>query len=82
MIRMHNIYLYIVLRRGLPARKRKKNSLIFGGDEVVSIPVRSPKKKPTPLKLSPSKSSPKKVVIEREKEKKEVVMKQVEINIK
>jgi len=68
-------------RRGLPARKRKKNSLIFGGDEVVSIPVRSPKKKPTPLKSSPSKSSPKKVVIEREKEKKEVVMKQTEVRI-
>ncbi len=32
-------------RRGLPARKRKKNSLIYGMDEVVSIPVRSPKKK-------------------------------------
>lgn len=32
-------------RRGLPARKRKKNSLIFGGDEVVTLPQRSPKKK-------------------------------------
>ena len=27
-------------RRGLPARKRKKNSLIFGDDDLVSIPVR------------------------------------------
>ncbi len=55
--------------RGLPARKRKKNSLIFGGDELVSIPVRSPRKKspiknavPIPDKLtiksSPVKSSP------------------------
>ena len=26
--------------RGLPARKRKKNSLIFGSDDLVSIPVR------------------------------------------
>ncbi len=32
-------------RRGLPARKRKRNSLIYGDDEVVSIPVRSPRKK-------------------------------------
>ena len=31
--------------RGLPARKRKKNSLIFGTDDLVSIPVRSPRKK-------------------------------------
>ena len=55
--------------RGLPARKRKKNSLIFGGDELVSIPVRSPRKKsptknavPIPdkqtMKSSPVKSSP------------------------
>jgi len=50
-------------RRGIPARKRKKNSLIFGGDEVVSIPVRSPKKK-SPVK------SPKKDV-EKEKDKKD-----------
>ena len=32
-------------RRGIPARKRKKNSLIFGDDDLVSLPVRSPKKK-------------------------------------
>jgi len=32
-------------RRGIPARKRKKNSLIYGSDDLVSIPVRSPKKK-------------------------------------
>jgi len=50
-------------RRGIPARKRKKNSLIFGGDEVVSIPVRSPKKK-SPVK------SPKKDV-EKEKDRKD-----------
>ena len=31
--------------RGIPARKRKKNSLIYGADDLVSIPVRSPKKK-------------------------------------
>ena len=44
--------------RGLPARKRKRNSLIYGTDEVVSIPVRSPKKKssapPSPRKTAPS----------------------------
>lgn len=27
-------------RRGIPARKRKKNSLIYGTDDLVSIPVR------------------------------------------
>ena len=32
-------------RRGLPARKRKKNSLIYGTDDLVTIPVKSPKKK-------------------------------------
>ena len=32
-------------RRGIPARKRKKNSLIYGSDDLVSIPVKSPKKK-------------------------------------
>ena len=31
--------------RGIPARKRKKNSLIYGSDDLVSIPVKSPKKK-------------------------------------
>ena len=34
-------------RRGVPARKRKKNSLIYGTDDLVSIPVRSPKKRGT-----------------------------------
>ena len=48
-------------RRGIPARKRKKNSLIYGSDDVVSIPVKSPKKKviSTPTKLT-SKETPKK----------------------
>lgn len=32
-------------RRGLPARKRKRNSLIYGTDDLVSIPVKSPRKK-------------------------------------
>ena len=32
-------------RRGVPARKRKRNSLIYGTDDLVSIPVRSPKKR-------------------------------------
>ena len=32
-------------RRGVPARKRKLNSLIYGTDDLVSIPVRSPRKK-------------------------------------
>lgn len=32
-------------RRGLPARKRKKNSLIYSNDEVVEMPTKSPKKK-------------------------------------
>ena len=32
-------------RRGIPARKRKKNSLIYGADDLVSIPVKSPKKR-------------------------------------
>merc|ERR1719153_1800013 len=43
--------------RGIPARK--KNSLIYGADDVVSIPVKSPKKKftsPTkPIKEQPEK---------------------------
>ena len=48
-------------RRGIPARKRKKNSLIYGSDDLVSIPVKSPKKKviSTPTKLN-SKETPKK----------------------
>lgn len=32
-------------RRGVPARKRKRNSLIYGTDDLVSIPARSPKKR-------------------------------------
>lgn len=32
-------------RRGVPARKRKLNSLIYGIDDLVSIPVKSPKKR-------------------------------------
>ena len=48
-------------RRGIPARKRKKNSLIYGSDDLVSIPVKSPKKKviSTPTKLN-NKETPKK----------------------
>ena len=48
-------------RRGIPARKRKKNSLIYGSDDLVSIPVKSPKKKviSSPTKLT-SKETPKK----------------------
>jgi hypothetical protein len=39
-------------RRGLPARKRKLNSLIYGSDDLVSIPIKSPKKRgpKTPIK--------------------------------
>ena len=44
-------------RRGIPARKRKKNSLIYGSDDLVSIPVKSPKKK---IIGTPSKEAPKK----------------------
>ena len=47
--------------RGIPARKRKKNSLIYGADDLVSIPVKSPKKKIV-----------QKLVREPEKSKKEV----------
>ena len=47
--------------RGLPARKRKKNSLIYGADDLVSIPLKSPKKKLI--------SSPMKVVHVKEPEK-------------
>ena len=52
-------------KRGIPARKRKKNSLIYGSDDLVSIPVKSPKKKigsPTKsVKSTPSKKTPSKV---------------------
>ena len=36
-----------------PARKRKKNSLIYGADDLVSIPLKSPKKKliTSPMKV-------------------------------
>ena len=76
----HNFFLNS--RRGIPARKRKKNSLIFGGDEVVSIPVRSPKKK-SPVKasngssVSPSPSSLSSPKKDAEKEKKEAMLKPV-----
>ena len=45
-------------RRGIPARKRKKNSLIYGADDVVSIPVKSPKKRAPKAERSKSESSP------------------------
>jgi len=40
--------------RGIPARKRKLNSLIYGTDDMVSIPIKSPKKRgpKTPSKIS------------------------------
>ena len=40
-------------KRGIPARKRKLNSLIYGLDDLVSIPVKSPKKRgpKTPSKI-------------------------------
>ncbi len=44
-------------RRGIPARKRKKNSLIFGDDDLVSLPVRSPRKKGTPAAAAKQSSS-------------------------
>jgi hypothetical protein len=48
-------------RRGVPARKRKKNSLIYGADDLVSIPIRSPKKKtPKTSNTSSPVSSPEK----------------------
>merc|ERR1711874_872784 len=42
-------------RRGIPARKRKKNSLIYGSDDLVSIPVRSPKKRGLKVKETETK---------------------------
>ena len=41
-------------RRGVPARKRKLNSLIYGTDDLVSIPIKSPKKRgpKTPIKVN------------------------------
>ena len=47
-------------RRGVPARKRKLNSLIYGTDDLVSIPVKSPKKRgpKTPVKSSSQISAP------------------------
>ena len=47
-------------RRGLPARKRKRNSLIFGGDDVVTIPVKSPKKRANNQKVDSRPGSEKK----------------------
>merc|ERR1712214_83400 len=40
-------------KRGIPARKRKLNSLIYGTDDLVSIPIKSPKKRgpKTPSKV-------------------------------
>jgi hypothetical protein len=39
--------------RGIPARKRKKNSLIFGDDDVISLPAaRSPRKKAAAAKAA------------------------------
>jgi hypothetical protein len=39
--------------RGIPARKRKKNSLIFGDDDVISLPAaRSPRKKAAAVKAA------------------------------
>ena len=43
-------------RRGVPARKRKLNSLIYGVDDLVSIPVKSPKKRGSNIK-TPTKSN-------------------------
>eukprot|EP00093_Oithona_nana_P001448 01448.XXX_2455_5579_1 [CDS] Oithona nana genome sequencing. len=41
-------------KRGIPARKRKLNSLIYGTDDLVSIPIKSPKKRgpKTPSKVN------------------------------
>ena len=43
-------------RRGVPARKRKLNSLIYGVDDLVSIPVKSPKKRGSNIK-TPTKTN-------------------------
>ena len=45
--------------RGIPARKRKKNSLIYGADDLVSIPIKSPKKRgpKTPAAAGPPSST-------------------------
>lgn len=65
--------------RGIPARKRKKNSLIFGDDDLVSIPIKSPRKKAaaagsrsahaSPLKPSASASPAKRKILEFKEEK-------------
>lgn len=44
-------------RRGIPARKRKKNSLIYGQDDLVSIPIKSPKKRANHGSKTPSNQS-------------------------
>ena len=44
-------------RRGVPARKRKRNSLIYGTDDLVSIPVRSPKKRGSKLIDTPERAN-------------------------
>jgi len=49
-------------RRGIPARKRKKNSLIYGSDDLVSIPVKSPKKKVISTPTKSFKESPSKKI--------------------
>ena len=49
--------------RGIPARKRKKNSLIYGADDLVSIPVKSPKKRgPKPESQQSVRKTPSKAV--------------------
>jgi hypothetical protein len=45
-------------RRGIPARKRKKNSLIFGDDDLVSLPIRSPRKKAAASATKPANITP------------------------
>lgn len=48
--------------RGIPARKRKKNSLIYGADDLVNIPIKSPKKRGPKVErkkgVSPTKQGP------------------------
>ena len=44
-------------KRGIPARKRKLNSLIYGIDDLVSIPIKSPKKKGQVAPKTPTKTA-------------------------